>query len=140
MERGDFNEVRNQEDRLNTQFQEKEVDDFNDFITTATLMEIPLGGRKSTAIALDRKESYHYQIVLKDIFVDFGPKPFRVFDIWLEDPGEEKIISRSDQTIDEYRIAAMRWKVEAESTQLEETEMREWTEARRNSINKDREK
>ncbi|GJY39390.1 putative RNA-directed DNA polymerase, eukaryota [Tanacetum coccineum] len=177
---GDFNEVRNKEDRLNTQFQEKEADDFNDFITTATLIEIPLGGRKFTrisddgckfskldrflvspnfnekwinlaAIALDRKESDHCPIVLKDISVDFGPKPFRVFDIWLEDPDVEKIVveawgkmvtsHRPDyQNIDEYRRAAMRWEVEAESRILDETEMREWMEARRNWINKDREK
>ncbi|GJR92149.1 RNA-directed DNA polymerase, eukaryota [Tanacetum coccineum] len=88
--KGDFNEVRNQEDRINIQFQEKEADDFNDFITTTALIEIPLG--VETVIALDRKESDHCPIVLKDISVDFGSKPFRVFDILLEDPDMEKII------------------------------------------------
>ncbi|GKA09897.1 hypothetical protein Tco_0689330 [Tanacetum coccineum] len=119
----DFNEVRNKEDRQNTQFQEKEADNFNNFITTATLMEIPLG-----AIALDRKESYHYQIVLKDIFVDFGPKPFRVFDIWLRILLWSRVVVEAwasclDQNIDEYRRDAVRWEVEAESRILDETEM-----------------
>ncbi|PWA80255.1 reverse transcriptase domain, Reverse transcriptase zinc-binding domain protein [Artemisia annua] len=99
------------------------IDDFNTFINTTQLVEIPMGGRKFTrvsddglkfskldrflvtegfkskwgnlaVVALDRKLSDHVPIVLKDLDVDFGPKPFHVFDIWLKevDIEEEKEI------------------------------------------------
>ncbi|GJU56075.1 hypothetical protein Tco_1229789 [Tanacetum coccineum] len=74
----------------------------------------------NAVIALDRKESDHCPIVLKDISVDFGSKPFRVFDILLEDPDVEKIIVEAwDEKL-------------RQSRHLDETEMREWMEARRN--------
>ncbi|PWA83305.1 RNA-directed DNA polymerase, eukaryota [Artemisia annua] len=40
---GDFNEVRGQEDHLNTQFKVRESDEFNEFIAATLLMEVPLG-------------------------------------------------------------------------------------------------
>ncbi|PWA60661.1 RNA-directed DNA polymerase, eukaryota [Artemisia annua] len=43
---GDFNEVRSEEDRKNTQFHEIDADGFNDFINLARLVEIPMGGIK----------------------------------------------------------------------------------------------
>nr|GEZ00298.1 putative RNA-directed DNA polymerase, eukaryota [Tanacetum cinerariifolium] len=110
----DFNVIRSHEDRLNSQVSVKEMDDFNNFINTLQLVEISMGGRKFTQVsvdglkfskldrllvtegfkskwgnlavlALDRKLSDHCPIVLKDLDVDFGPKPFRVFDIWLKE-------------------------------------------------------
>ncbi|GJY92504.1 RNA-directed DNA polymerase, eukaryota [Tanacetum coccineum] len=41
---GDFNVVRRQEDRLNSQINVKEMEDFNNFINITRLVEIPLGG------------------------------------------------------------------------------------------------
>nr|GEX99994.1 transposon TX1 uncharacterized [Tanacetum cinerariifolium] len=37
-------------------------------------------------IALDRKLLDHFPIVLKDVELNFGPKPFWVFNIWLDEP------------------------------------------------------
>ncbi|GJX93118.1 reverse transcriptase domain, reverse transcriptase zinc-binding domain protein [Tanacetum coccineum] len=120
---GDFNVVRRQEDRLNSQINVKEIEDFNNFINITRLVEIPLGGRKFTRIsddglkfskldrvlvsegfknkwgnlsmvALARKCSYHCPIVLKDMDVDFGPKPFRVFDVWLKEADIENVVLR----------------------------------------------
>lgn len=102
---GDFNVIRRHDDRLNSQVNIKEMEDFNTFINTSQLVEIPMGGRKFTrvsddglkfskldrflvtegfkskwgnlaVVALDRKLSDHCPIVLKDLDVDFGPKPF----------------------------------------------------------------
>ncbi|GJZ84480.1 putative RNA-directed DNA polymerase [Tanacetum coccineum] len=39
----------------------------------------------TSVVALDRKLSDHCPIVLKDVDLDFGPKPFRAFDIWLKE-------------------------------------------------------
>ncbi|GJY70869.1 RNA-directed DNA polymerase, eukaryota [Tanacetum coccineum] len=38
-----------------------------------------------SVLTLDRKLSNHFPIVLKDVELDFGPKPFRFFDIWLDE-------------------------------------------------------
>ena len=46
-------------------------------------------------VALDRKLSDHCPIVLKDMDVDYGPKPFRVFDIWLEEADINQIVSNA---------------------------------------------
>ncbi|GJV48762.1 RNA-directed DNA polymerase, eukaryota [Tanacetum coccineum] len=103
---GYFNVIRKVDDRLNSQVKIKEMDDFNDSINLSWLVEVPMGGRKFTRVsddgvkfskldrflmnknfkslwsnpavlALYRKLSDHCPMVLKDIDVDFGPKPFR---------------------------------------------------------------
>ncbi|GKD45136.1 RNA-directed DNA polymerase, eukaryota, partial [Tanacetum coccineum] len=101
----DFNVFRTPDDRLNSQVNLKEMDDFNDFVNVARLIEVPMGGRKFTrvsddgfffcildrfllnekfkelwvnlaVVAIDRKLLDHCPIVLKDMDLDFGPKPF----------------------------------------------------------------
>ncbi|XP_071709068.1 uncharacterized protein [Rutidosis leptorrhynchoides] len=118
---GDFNEVRNQHERLNCDFIEYMARLFNDFISNCCLIDIPLGGRNFTrvsddgikfskidhflvnqnfanlwcdltALALDRKYSDHCPIVLKDNDRNFGPKPFKIFDAWLDDDEVESVI------------------------------------------------
>ncbi|XP_071701851.1 uncharacterized protein [Rutidosis leptorrhynchoides] len=108
---GDFNEVRNSSDRLNSQFHQRRADRFNDFILRNNLIEIPINGRKFTrisddglklskldrflvtdnfielwedlsVIALDRNLSDHCPLILRDKVIDYGPKPFKVFDEW----------------------------------------------------------
>ncbi|GJS75872.1 transposon TX1 [Tanacetum coccineum] len=48
-----------------------------------------------SVVALDRKLSDHCPIVLKDIDLDFGPKPFRVFDVWLEESDIDQVVLRA---------------------------------------------
>ncbi|GJY16825.1 RNA-directed DNA polymerase, eukaryota [Tanacetum coccineum] len=91
----------------------KEMIELNDFANDMRLVEIMMWGRKFTrvsddgvkfskvnrfllndelnniwgnplVIALDRKLSDRCLIVLKDVDLDFGPKPFCVFNVWLE--------------------------------------------------------
>ena len=45
--------VRREEDRLNSQVNYKEMNEFNDFINETRLIEIPMGGRKYTRISVD---------------------------------------------------------------------------------------
>ncbi|GJY53800.1 RNA-directed DNA polymerase, eukaryota, reverse transcriptase zinc-binding domain protein [Tanacetum coccineum] len=45
---GDFNEVRNENERLDTLFCKKGASVFNNFITNSNLVDLPMGGRKFT--------------------------------------------------------------------------------------------
>nr|GEV31370.1 putative ribonuclease H protein At1g65750 family [Tanacetum cinerariifolium] len=98
-----------------------EMREFNEFVNDTNLVETPMRGRKYTrvsddglkfskldrflmnedflnrwgslyVVALDRKLSDHCPIVLKDVDVDFGPKPFRFFDIWLEEKDVGQVV------------------------------------------------
>ena len=44
------------------------------------------------AKALERRWSDHYPIMLSDIVVNFGPKPIKIFVVWLEGSNIENII------------------------------------------------
>ncbi|GJW46513.1 transposon TX1, partial [Tanacetum coccineum] len=57
-----------------------------------------------SVVALDRKLSDHYPIVLKDVDQDFGPKPFSVFNVWMDEP-------------DSYQVVEDAWKKEVRSYQ-----------------------
>ncbi|XP_071719374.1 uncharacterized protein [Rutidosis leptorrhynchoides] len=97
---GDFNEVRDQSERLNCEFVESRAKRFNNFIQSNDLMDIPLGD--ITVVALERKDSDHCPIVLKDSEKDFSPKPFKLFDAWFNENGFEQVImdawENSEQT------------------------------------------
>ncbi|XP_071738876.1 uncharacterized protein [Rutidosis leptorrhynchoides] len=119
---GEFNEVKNINERENTNFISRRTSRFNSFINDNGLIEIPLSGRKFTRIsdeglqfsilvhflvsdnfaflwndlsvtALDRKLLDHTPILLKNGQFDSGPKPTRVFDSWLDTDGAAQIIS-----------------------------------------------
>ncbi|GJS09127.1 zinc finger, CCHC-type containing protein [Tanacetum coccineum] len=87
---GDLNMVRGIEERRNSQVNIRETTDFNDFINDAKLIEIPMGGESSLG-----KLSDHCLIVLKDVDLDFGPKPFRAFDIWLEERDIRNVVEEA---------------------------------------------
>ncbi|XP_071739939.1 uncharacterized protein [Rutidosis leptorrhynchoides] len=121
---GDFNEVRCPSERLNCDFISNRALWFNDFIEQCHLVEIPLSGRIFTrvsedgikfskldrflvcekfmniwqnlsATALERKHSDHCPIMLKDDEKNFGPKPFKLFDAWLDEDGVDQIIKNA---------------------------------------------
>ncbi|XP_071739504.1 uncharacterized protein [Rutidosis leptorrhynchoides] len=118
---GDFNEVRISEDRLNSQFIQSRADRFNEFINRNGLIEIDINGRKFTSIsddglkfskldrflvnnsflnlwedlsviALDRHLSDHCPLVLRDKYIDYGPKPFKIFDEWFNYEEMDKVV------------------------------------------------
>ncbi|GJU15174.1 RNA-directed DNA polymerase, eukaryota, partial [Tanacetum coccineum] len=102
---GDFNKVRNKNERFGSIFHVQGANDFNTFISMANLEEIPLGGCSFTwchrsaskmskldrflmsesllrewpnflAITLDRYLSDHRPILLRESAHDYGPIPF----------------------------------------------------------------
>ncbi|GJV85484.1 RNA-directed DNA polymerase, eukaryota [Tanacetum coccineum] len=121
-----LNVVRSGDERMNSQVNSKETIEFNDIISDANLELCNLWGNLSV-VALDRKLSDPCPIVLKDIDLDFGRKPFRAFDIWLE----EKDIGH---VIEVFRKEAMTWELEAENGALSEIEREPWMKARKSNI------
>ncbi|KAJ9543548.1 hypothetical protein OSB04_023255 [Centaurea solstitialis] len=118
---GDFNEVRGDHEILNTITNLRGAEDFNSFIGNCDLIEVPLGNRRFTrvsddgrkfskldrflisrnfgdvwkglgTIALDRRWSDHYPIMLSDSSKNFGPKPIKVFDTWLDGKEAEDLV------------------------------------------------
>ncbi|XP_071693838.1 uncharacterized protein [Rutidosis leptorrhynchoides] len=121
---GDFNEVRYAHERENSNFIARRASWFNKFINDNGLIEIPLSGRKFTRIsddgirfskldrflvsmnfatlwgdlsvtAMDKKLSDHTPLLLKNGILDFGPKPTRIFDSWIDAAGTSQIISEA---------------------------------------------
>ncbi|XP_071688962.1 uncharacterized protein [Rutidosis leptorrhynchoides] len=119
---GDFNEVRQVEERRNCEFIQCRAKIFNNFIGKMGVFEVSLVGKKFTTICdnglkfnkldsflisssvlnkwndlsvkvLDRKASYHCPLVLRSKTCDYGPKPYKVFNSWLNAKGTADIIT-----------------------------------------------
>ncbi|GJX04072.1 RNA-directed DNA polymerase, eukaryota [Tanacetum coccineum] len=80
---GDFNVVRNHDERLGSYFDESEANAFNDFISQSGLFNFPLGGRRFTRFSKDVGQP------------NFGPKSFKVFDMWIGDDGFLEFVSNA---------------------------------------------
>lgn len=122
---GDFNAVRDREERKNSQFDPTCAGDFNEFIEDAGLREYNLKGMKFTCMtvrrgicklsridkffvcdsffnrwpstcvrALKKDLSDHSPVVFSMIDTNFGAKPFRWFDSWLEKSGVRTLLDR----------------------------------------------
>ncbi|GJV91196.1 RNA-directed DNA polymerase, eukaryota [Tanacetum coccineum] len=119
---GDFNEVRSENERFGTIFNDIGAKAFNHFISSSCLIDLPLEGYSFTwalkssskmskldrfliseglisifsslaAICLDRRLSDHRPILLRESFVDYGPTPFRVFHSWFTKDGFDNLIA-----------------------------------------------
>ncbi|XP_068498242.1 uncharacterized protein [Phaseolus vulgaris] len=102
----------------------REIKGFNDFIESSKLVDIPLVGRKYTwfkpnslvksridrvlvskewldiwpnsqQFVLSRSISDHCAVILKEVSVDWGPKPFRCLDVWQRDNGFKEFVRSS---------------------------------------------
>ncbi|KAD6795328.1 hypothetical protein E3N88_06224 [Mikania micrantha] len=118
---GDFNEVRNSSERLNSDFSPQGANLFNQFIFNAQLMEYNMGGHPFTymrgfgssyskldrflvcddfvnrwpnacARSLPRHLSDHSPIILITSNIDFGSTPFRFFSSWFKYQGIEEVV------------------------------------------------
>ncbi|XP_022011664.1 uncharacterized protein LOC110911363 [Helianthus annuus] len=118
---GDFNAVRFPEDRKNTGFNRTCAKDFNEFIDETGLVEYSIRGRKFTFLApnsnklnkidrvlvskdffeawpdacfgvLPRLHSNHCPLILETSRKNFGAKPFRFFNSWLEKEGFDDLV------------------------------------------------
>ncbi|KAD3336133.1 hypothetical protein E3N88_31652 [Mikania micrantha] len=121
---GDFNEVRNHEERAYSRFIASNARHFNEFIAKAGLIEYKMGGRKFTYYAEDGKSmskidrimvcekfvnlwpnaifsalpcyySDHCPLTLSCSIQDFGPPPFKLFNGWMELEGFSKTVQKA---------------------------------------------
>ncbi|GJY64799.1 RNA-directed DNA polymerase, eukaryota [Tanacetum coccineum] len=118
---GDFNEVRCKEDRLGSVFNVQGANEFNGFVSNSELIEIQLEGFTFTwthpsfkkmskldrffvndgmlssfphlsAVCLDRHLSDHRPILLREVFTDYGPTPFRFYHAWFRFEGFDQMV------------------------------------------------
>ncbi|GKU93948.1 hypothetical protein SLEP1_g7497 [Rubroshorea leprosula] len=119
---GDFNAVRGIEERAGETGVNREMQEFDNFISNSALIDLPLLGRKYTWYnsngqymsridrfllsedwvskwgdvkqwGLRRSVSDHCPILLKNEKIDWGPKPFKFFDAWFEKLGCMELIT-----------------------------------------------
>ncbi|GKV29201.1 hypothetical protein SLEP1_g38147 [Rubroshorea leprosula] len=123
---GDFNAIRRIEERWGCRSVSTEMREFDYFIQESELIDLPLAGRKFTWYhsngnqmsridrfllsegwlskwcdtkqwGLTRTVSDHCPIMLKVNKMNWGPKPFKFFDAWLDDQGCRELISEGEQ-------------------------------------------
>jgi len=109
---------------ISTSDYSREIKGFNDFIESSELVDIPLVGRKFTwykpnglvksiidrvlvskewigfwpncqQFVFSRSISDHCVVILKEVSVDWGPKPFRCLDVWQRDSRFKEFVSSS---------------------------------------------
>nr|GEU72800.1 RNA-directed DNA polymerase, eukaryota [Tanacetum cinerariifolium] len=120
----DFNEVRSDQERFGSIFNEDGTNSFNHFISMAGLIDLPFEGYSFTwaiksaskmskldrflisegllsiypslsALCLDRHLSCHRPIIMHKVVVNYGPYPFRVFHFWFYKDGFDKLVEDS---------------------------------------------
>nr|GEZ20323.1 RNA-directed DNA polymerase, eukaryota, reverse transcriptase zinc-binding domain protein [Tanacetum cinerariifolium] len=118
---GDFNEVRSEHERYGSVFNVQSVAAFINFISLASLIDLPLDGYAYTwvhksatkmskldrfliskglmasfphlsAICLDKHLSDHHPILMREMNIYYGPTPFRFFHSWFQIEGFYKLV------------------------------------------------
>nr|GEZ23532.1 RNA-directed DNA polymerase, eukaryota [Tanacetum cinerariifolium] len=118
---GDFNEVRSEHKWYGSVFNVQSAATFNNFISLASLIDLPLDGYAYTwvhksatkmskldrfliskglmasfphlsAICLDKHLSDHRPIPMREMNIDYGPTPFRFFHSWFKIKGFDKLV------------------------------------------------
>ncbi|GJR08480.1 RNA-directed DNA polymerase, eukaryota [Tanacetum coccineum] len=118
---GDFNEVRSEQEMYGSVFNVHSASAFNNFISLASLIDLPLDGYAYTwvhksatkmskldrfliskglmasfphisAIYLDKHLSDHRPILMREMNIDYGPTPFRFFHSWFKLEDFDKLV------------------------------------------------
>ncbi|GKB37452.1 RNA-directed DNA polymerase, eukaryota [Tanacetum coccineum] len=121
---GDFNEVWTEQERFGSIFNVQGANMFNNFISMARLIDLPLGGYSYTwahksatkmsklerflvsegllalfpylsGICLDRHLSDHRPILMCESVLDYGPTPFCMYHSWFKIEGFNKFVEDS---------------------------------------------
>ncbi|KAL5124420.1 hypothetical protein HKD37_02G004816 [Glycine soja] len=112
---GDFNVVRRLEERIGrlngSQHGGRDIEEINAFIDSMELLDVLLVGRSFTWVRavgvimnrLDRVKSIsnHCPITLKHKFIDRGPRPFKVFNHWIDDPRFVEFVKKKYESYNE---------------------------------------
>ncbi|XP_071715008.1 uncharacterized protein [Rutidosis leptorrhynchoides] len=108
-----------------------------------------------SVISIDRKLSDHSPLLLRNGSADFGPKPIRIFDSWLDEKGVEDIlknvkeslqawskgsVGKLDEEIKQLIDECNQLEKDAEQRDLNDNERQTWLQARGKWIEKDRNK
>ncbi|GLU19133.1 hypothetical protein SLE2022_353980 [Rubroshorea leprosula] len=118
---GDFNAIRSLQERKGGTSVRREIREFNDFIEMNGLVDLPMIGRKFSWYrpnghymsrldrflfseewlvkwtdlkqwGLPRSLSDHCPILVRDEARNWGPKPFRFYNVWLQDPAFREMV------------------------------------------------
>ncbi|GJU10520.1 RNA-directed DNA polymerase, eukaryota [Tanacetum coccineum] len=149
---GDFNEVRSTNERYGTEFNTHGANAFNNFISMAGLVELPLKGYSYTwahksaskmskldrfliseslltlfpslsALCLDRHLSNHRPILMRELNVDYGPTPFRIFHSWFHKNVFDKMVEdswKSSDLLEQNSIIKLKKKFQALKTSIKQ--------------------
>ncbi|KAL9686487.1 hypothetical protein QQ045_023947 [Rhodiola kirilowii] len=125
---GDFNSVLKEEERRGSKFNSKDAHSFQEFIQVMGVMDLPLIGRNFTwgnrngdsrldrflvspgflsmwpnmeQRGLDKGPSDHAAVALLEENKYWGRKPFRLLDVWLEDPRIKELVSEAWNSMEE---------------------------------------
>ncbi|GKV39902.1 hypothetical protein SLEP1_g47602 [Rubroshorea leprosula] len=150
---GDFNAVRKVGERGGSREISAEMREFDGFIRDVGLVDLPLIGRKFTWVqasgrsmsridrfllsegwltkwgdakqwGLNRTVSDHCPILLKQQVVDWGPKPFKFFNSWIEQEGCRELIKETWSKADVQGWAGYRIK---EKLKMTKEALRKWS-------------
>ncbi|GJW79512.1 RNA-directed DNA polymerase, eukaryota [Tanacetum coccineum] len=108
---GYFNKVRSEHERFGTIFNDSGAKAFNNFISSAGLIDLPL-----EALCLDRHLSDYRPIIMRDSVVDYGTSPFRVFHSWFDKDGFDKLVDdswKNSSVVGANKISLLRKKFQA---------------------------
>ncbi|GJZ05701.1 RNA-directed DNA polymerase, eukaryota, reverse transcriptase zinc-binding domain protein [Tanacetum coccineum] len=83
---GSFNEVHTVHERFGSSFSFQGARAFNNFISSSSLFDLPLD---------DKHLSDHRPILMRELNVDYGATPFRVFHSWFNMEGFDKVVENS---------------------------------------------
>ncbi|XP_071718212.1 uncharacterized protein [Rutidosis leptorrhynchoides] len=90
---GDFNEVLEDSERQNCIFMTKRAScKLDRFLVSERSIQV---WSDLSTLALERKLSDHCPLILRDKDIDFGQKPTKIFDQWLDNEGSEDIIKKA---------------------------------------------
>ncbi|XP_023769286.1 uncharacterized protein LOC111917882 [Lactuca sativa] len=152
---GDFNEVRDESERMGSKFYMFSARVFNDFINSLNLVDVPLGGPRFTwsdkwgskfskldrflvtegfleffphlsAMVLDKNIPDRRPILLLEHRVDYGPTPFRIFHSWFDMEGFDDIVRETWATSVVDLDLTNPWVIFKKKLQFLKSKIREW--------------
>ncbi|GLT59702.1 hypothetical protein SLA2020_325070 [Shorea laevis] len=159
---GDFNAIRNSQERKGDTSVRRELREFNDFIETTGLVDLPMIGRKFTWYqpngqsmsrldrflfssewmrnwtdlkqwGLMRSVSDHCPVMVKNEACNWGPKPFKLYNVWLQNPSFREMVESQWNNSD---IRGWGGYVVKEKLKLLKNCVKEWTRAQEQGVDK----
>ncbi|KAL8508386.1 hypothetical protein ACS0TY_018846 [Phlomoides rotata] len=122
---GDFNSIRSPEERVGRREtrDNREIECFEEFITQSNLHEVKLVGRSFTWYRPDGSCKNHVPLFLQNGSKDWGPRPFRFMNTWIDHPQFKEFFHAKWQSYHIEGWAAYRLK---EKLKLLKKDLRGW--------------